>query len=161
MFQKLFDKIDEIIDKFSEITNLDLGEIAFQILHLIDEALSENFSEDMEENEKLFDEIMQHQGFWKSLGKKLKKAIKDKEEFLKQLLYIATIMAEFERRYKEKQKSLKKNKEIEKIIKKYTKYIQEALKNKNLSKDDLEKTLKEIRYSMEKEIRYVSMEMER
>ena len=86
---------------------------------------------------------------------------KDKEEFLKQLLYIATIMAEFERRYREKQRGLRKSKEIEKIIKKYTKYIQEAIKNKNLDKDTLEKTIKELRRSMEKEIKAVSMEMER
>lgn len=159
MFRKLFDKIDELIDKFNEITNLD--EIAMQILHLIEEVFKENFSEDMEENEKLFDEIMQHEGFWKTLGKKLKKAIKDKEEFLKQLLYISTIMAEFERRYREKQKSLKKSKEIEKIIKKYAKYIQEVIANKKLDKATLEKTIKELRQSMEKEIKSLSIEIER
>jgi len=159
MFRKLFAKIDELIDKFNELTNLD--EIAIQILHLIEEAFTNNFSEDMAENEKLFDEIMQHTGFWKTLGKKLKKAIKDKEEFLKQLLYIATIMAEFERRYREKQRGLRKSKEIEKIIKKYTKYIQEAIQNKNLDKATLEKTIKDLRKSMEREIRAVSMELER
>lgn len=159
MFHKLFDKIDELIDKFNELTNLD--EIAIQILHLIEQAFTENFSEDMAENEKIFDEVMQQEGFWKTLGKKLKKAIKNKEEFLKQLLYIATIMAEFERRYRQKQKGLRKNKEIEKIIKKYTRYMKEAIENKSLDKETLEKTLKELRISMEKEIKSVSLELDR
>jgi len=159
MFRKLFDKIDELIDKFNELTNLD--EIAIQILHLIEQVFTENFSEDMAENEKIFDEVMQQEGFWKTLGKKLKKAIKNKEEFLKQLLYIATIMAEFERRYRQKQKGLRKNKEIEKIIKKYTRYMKEAIENKNLDKETLEKTLKELRISMEKEIKSVSLELDR
>ena len=77
MFRKLFDKIDELIDKFNELTNLD--EIAIQILHLIEQAFTENFSEDMAENEKLFDEIMQHAGFGKRLVKNLKKRLKIKK----------------------------------------------------------------------------------
>ena len=39
--------------------------------------------------------------------------------------------------------------------------MKEAIENKNLDKETLEKTLKELRISMEKEIKSVSLELDR
>ena len=78
MFQKLFNKVDEFIDKFKEINSFDeLSKITIDILQIIKETLCENLSEDMEDNEKIFDEIMHEPGLWKSLGEKAKKAMKE------------------------------------------------------------------------------------
>ena len=77
MFQKLFEKIDEFIDKFNEVTNLE--KIAMDVLDLIKQSFAENISEDKDVCEKTFDEIMQKEGLWKSIGAKMKKAMKSKE----------------------------------------------------------------------------------
>lgn len=151
MFQKLFDKIDEFIDKFNEVTNLE--EFAVTILDTIKKAFEENISKDQEVYEATFDEIMQKEGFWDSLGIKLKKALKSKEEFLKYLLYISTIMNEFDRRYQQREKSKKKDKELKKIINKYSKIIKELSENKNLTKEQIENEIKKCREKMQKEIK--------
>lgn len=151
MFQKLFDKIDEFIDKFNEITNLE--EFAVNVLDTIKHAFEENISKDQEIYEKTFDEIMQKEGFWNSIGIKLKKAIKSKEEFLKYLLYISAIMNEFDKRYQEKQKTQKKEKELNKIITRYSKIIKELSENKNLTKEQIETEIKKCREKMQREIK--------
>ena len=154
MFKKLFSKIDEIIEKFNEITNLE--EIAIEVLKIIDNAFDDHGLD-----EKLFDEVMGKSGLWKSIGKKLKKALKDKEEFLKQLLYICALMNEFDRKYRIRQKEQRKDKEMKKIIEKYTKYIKELSENKNLSPEQKNKEIKKMRESMEKEIKELEIEHER
>ena len=151
MFKKLFNKVDEFIDKFNEITNLE--EFAVTILDTIKQSLEENISTEQEIYEKTFDEIMQKEGFWNTLGIKLKKAMKSKEEFLKYLLYISTIMNEFDRRYQEHQKSQKKDKELKKIITKYSKIIKDLSENKNLTKEQIENEIKKCREKMQKEIK--------
>ena len=151
MFQKLFNKVDEFIDKFNEITNLE--EFAVTVLDTIKQAFEENISTVQEVYENTFDEVMQKEGFWNSLGIKLKKAIKSKEEFLKYLLYISTIMNEFDRRYQERQKAQRKDKELKKIIAKYSKIIKELSENKNLTKDQIENEIKKYREKMQKDIK--------
>ena len=75
MFQKLFSAVDEFIEKFKEITNIEeLSKITINVLQIIKDTLCQNLTEDMEENEKIFDEIMHEPGLWKSLGEKAKKA---------------------------------------------------------------------------------------
>ena len=159
MFKKLFDKIDSFIEKFNEVTNLE--QIAIEVLHLIENAFIDNISSDMDRNEKTFDEIMQKPGLWKSIGQKLKKALKDKEEFLKQLLYICAIMNEFERRYRARQKSNRKDKEMNKIIEKYTKDIKEISENSELSQEYKNDEIKKLRMAMEKEIKELDLELTR
>jgi len=159
MFKKLFNKVDSFIEKFNELINLE--EIAIEVLHLIENAFSDHISNDMEENEKIFDEIMQKEGLWKSLGKKLKKALKDKEVFLKQLLYICAIMNEFERRYRARQRSNRKDKEINKIIEKHTKKITEISENMEFSQEYKNEEIKKRRAAMEKEIKNLDLELER
>jgi len=154
MFKKLFSKIDEIIEKFNEITNLE--EIAIEVLKIIDNAF-----DDHKLNEKLFDEVMGKPGLWKSIGKKLKKALKDKEEFLKQLLYIYVIMTEFERRYRARQKVSRKDKDTQKIIEKYTKEIKDVSENQEFSQEYKNEEIKRIRTVMEKEIKALDFEITR
>jgi len=159
MFSKLFEKIDEFIENFNEITNLE--QIAIEVLQLINNAFSSNISEDMETSEKIFDEVMQKEGIWKSIGKKLKKALKDKEEFLKQLLYIYVIMTEFERRYRARQKVSRKDKDTQKIIEKYTKEIKDVSENQEFSQEYKNEEIKRIRTVMEKEIKALDFEITR
>lgn len=151
MFQKLFDKLDEFIDKFNEVTNLE--QFAVEVLDTIKKAFEENISTEQEVYENTFDEVMQKEGFWDSLGIKLKKALKSKEEFLKYLLYISTVMNEFDRRYKAREKSQKKDKELNKIINKYSKIIKELSENKNLTKEQIENEIKMYREKMQTEIK--------
>lgn len=151
MFQKLFEKIDEFIDKFNEVTNLE--KIAVDVLDLIKETFEDNISEDKNVCEKTFDEIMQKEGFWKSIGAKMKKAIKSKEELLKYLLYISAVMNEFQRRYISREMENKKDKELNKIIEKYSKIIKEISENKNLSKDQISEEVRICREKMQREIR--------
>lgn len=157
MFDKLFKKIDEFIEKINEITNLE--QTAIEILQLINEAFSINVSNDSALNEKTFDDIMQKEGLWKNIGKKLKKSLKSKEEFLKQLLYIYVIMTEFEKRYKEHQRINNKDKETKKIIEKYTKKIKEILENAKFPKEYKNEEIRRIRAVMEKEIKALDMEI--
>jgi len=156
MFKKLFSKIDDFIEKFNEITNLE--QIAIEVLQLIENAFSNHFSNDMELNEKIFDETMQKAGLWKSIGEKLKKALKNKEEFLKQLLYICAIMNEFERRYRARQKANRRDKEMNKIIEKYTKEIKEISENSELPQEYKNNEIKKLRMAMEKEIKELDLE---
>lgn len=151
MFQKLFEKIDEFIDKFNEVTNLE--KIAVDVLDLIKETFEDNISEDKNVCEKTFDEIMQKEGFWKSIGAKMKKAIKSKEELLKYLLYISAVMNEFQRRYISREMENKKDKELNKIIEKYSKIIKEISENKNLSKDQISEEVRICQEKMQREIR--------
>lgn len=151
MFQKLFEKIDEFIDKFNEVTNLE--KIAMDVLDLIKKTFEENISEDKDICEKTFDEIMQKKGFWKSIGAKMKKAMKSKEELLKYLLYISAIMNEFQRRYIVHEKEGKKDKELNKIIEKYSKIIKEISENKNLSKEQINEEVRICRDKMQREIK--------
>lgn len=159
MFKKLFDKIDDFIEKFNEISNLE--QFAIEVLHLIENAFFDNISNNRELNEKMFDEIMQKPGLWKSIGQRLKKALKDKEAFLKQLLYIFMIMSEFERRYRTRQKSNRKDKETNKIIEKYTKEIKEISENPDFSQEYKNDEIKKIRATMEKEIKALDLELTR
>jgi len=159
MFKKLFEKIDDFIEKFNEVTNLE--QIAIDVLHLIENAFLAHISNNMDQNEKIFDEIMQKQGLWKSIGQKLKKALKDKEEFLKQLLYICAIMNEFDRRYRARQKANRKDKEMNKIIEKYTKEIKEISENPELPQEYKNEEIKKIRATMEKEIKALDLELTR
>ena len=156
MFKKLFSKIDSVIEKFNEITNLE--QIAIEVLQLIETAFSINISDDIEQSEKVFDETMQKPGLWKSLGQKLKKALKDKEEFLKQLLYICIIMNEFERRYRSRQKANRRDKEMNKIIEKYTKEIKEISENPEFPQEYKNDEIKKLRMAMEKEIKELELE---
>ena len=157
MFKKLFSKIDEFIEKFNEITNLE--QVAIEILHLINDAFGKNISNDKDVCEKTFDEIMQKEGLWKSIGQKLKKALKDKEEFLKQLLYIYVMMTEFERRHKARQRVNRKDKNTQKIIEKYTKEIKEISENPDFSQEYKNSEIKRIRSIMEKEIKSLDFEI--
>ncbi len=159
MFKKLFDKIDEFIEKFNEVTNLD--QIAIEILQLIEKTFSENISKDKSLNEKTFDEIMQKPGLWKSIGQRLKKALKDKEEFLKQLLYICAVINEFERRYRARERLSRKDKEINKIIEKYAKEISEISENPDFSQEYKNEEIKKVRANMEKEIKSLDLGLTR
>lgn len=159
MFKKLFAKIDDFISKFNEVTNLE--QFAIEVLHLIEEAFYTNISSDKELNEKTFDEIMGKNGLWKSIGSKLKKALKDKEELLKQLLYICILMNEFEKRYRARQKSNRKEKEVQKIIEKYTQKIKEISENLEFSQEYKNDEIKKIRATMEKEIKELDLEITR
>lgn len=159
MFKKLFKKVDEIIEKFNEITNLE--NLAIEVLHILDNITDNIISEDKDIKEKTFDEIMQKPGLWKSIGIKLKKSLKDKEEFLKQLLYICTLMNEFDRRSRILQKTKKRDKELNKIIEKYTKYIKEISENQNLTQEQKNTEIKKMRKQMEKEIKELDLEHER
>lgn len=156
MFKKLFDKVDEFIEKFNEVTNLD--KFAIEILHLIESTFSSHFFSDMDLNEKKFDEIMQKPGLWKSIGQKLKKSLKNKEEFLKQLLYICALMNEFERRYRTLQKAKRRDKEMNKIIEKYTKEIKEISENTELPQEYKNSEIRKLRESMEKELKELNLE---
>ena len=71
------------------------------------------------QNEKLFNELMGIEGLWKKIGEKAKKAMKEKDELLKFLLYISAIMNEFQNRLREKQREERHQKEFNKIIQKY------------------------------------------
>lgn len=154
MFKKLLKKVDEFIENFNNITNLE--QVAIEALNIINEIFSEK-----KINEKTFDEIMQIQGLWRNIGEKLKKSLKNKEELLKQLLYICTIMTEFEKRYKARQKEQRKDKELKKIIDKYSKYIKEISENQNLSQEQKNAEIKKMRVAMEKEIKELDMQHER
>lgn len=154
MFQKLFKKVDDFIDKFKEINSFEeLSKITIDILQIIKETLCQNLSEDMEDNEKIFDEIMHEPGLWKLLGEKAKKAMKDKKALLQFLLYISAIMNEFQNRLIQKRKEEKKYSEFNKIIKKYMEFINEIMTNDELSDADKEKHILKLKKSMEKEIR--------
>ena len=159
MFRKLFKKIDNFIENFNEITNLE--QFAIEVLQLIEESFKAIISPDKDLAEKTFDEIMGKPGLWKSIGAKLKKALKDKEAFLKQLLYICTLMNEFERRYKIQQKSNRKDKETNKIIEKYTKLISEISARTDLSQEYKNEEIKKLRANMEKEIKNLDYQLER
>lgn len=159
MFKKLFDKINEIIETINQVSNLD--EITVEIIDLIKSAFTENFSDDMKKNEELFDKIMGQKGLWTMIGKKIKKALRSKEELIKFLLYVRAVMSEFERRYYQNQKENRRNKEIEKIIDKYTKLIKEVTENKNLSKTSIEKEIKKLQLAMQKEIKNLDFVLER
>ena len=99
MFNKLFAKINELIDKFSEVlTEEELTASAIEVLEIMEEELKENLTDDMEKNEEIFDETMNNPGLWKAIGKKIKKAIKNQNELLKMLLYASAVFAEFDRR---------------------------------------------------------------
>lgn len=154
MFKKLLIKVDEFIDNFNKITNLE--EIAIEVLNIITEVFNKKNID-----EKFFDEIMQIPGLWKSIGEKLKKSLKSKEELLKQLLYICTIMNEFERRYKAKQKNQRKDKEVKKIIEKYSRYIKEISESTALSKEVKNVEIKKMRVAMEREINELDLQLER
>lgn len=151
MFNKLFAKINELVDKFSEIlTEEELTASAIEVLEIMEEELKENLTEDMEKNEEIFDETMNNPGLWKSIGKKIKKAIKNQNELLKMLLYASAVFAEFDRRNRQKRKEEKKSKEFDKIIKKYLAQIIEIEKNPDIPQDMKEKQIKDIKKLMEK-----------
>ena len=159
MFKKLFSKIDSFIENFNEITNLE--QFAIEVLKLIEESFSVFISKDKDTAEKTFDEIMDKPGLWKSIGLKLKKALKDKEAFLRQLLYICTLMNEFERRYKIHQRANRKDKEVNKIIEKYTKLISEISAKTDISQEYKNEEIKKLRATMEKEIKALDYQLER
>lgn len=154
MFQKLFEKVDQFIDKFKEIDNFDeLSKITIDILQIIKETLCQNLSEDMEDNETIFDEIMREPGLWKSLGEKAKKAMKDKKALLQFLLYISAIMNEFQNRLLQKMKEERKYGEFNKIIKRYMELINETMENKELTEEQKENNILKLKKAMEKEIK--------
>ncbi|MBE5812388.1 MAG: hypothetical protein E7314_01880 [Clostridiales bacterium] len=154
MFEKLFDKVDKFIDKFQEINTFEeLSKITIDILQTIKETLCENLSEDMQNNEQIFDEIMNQTGLWKLIGEKAKKAMKDKKALLQFLLYISAIMNEFQNRLIQKRKEEKKYGEFNKIIKKYMELINEIMENNELSEKQKEINIFKLKKSMEKEIK--------
>jgi len=159
MFKKLFSKIDNFIENFNEVTNLE--QFAIEVLQLIEDTFSVFISKDKDTAEKTFDEIMDKPGLWKSIGAKLKKALKDKEAFLRQLLYICTLMNEFERRYKIHQRASRKDKEVNKIIEKYTKLISDISAQPDLSQEYKNEEIKKLRANMEKEIKALDHQLER
>lgn len=159
MFQKLFDVVDNFIENFKTINSVEeLSKITFNILKIIKDIFCETLSNDMEQNEKLFNEIMGIEGLWKKIGEKAKKAMKKKEELLKFLLYISAIMNEFQNRLKEKQREEKHAKEFDKIIQKYQKLLKEILENKNLDEKTREKSILELKKAMEYELKGFSLE---
>lgn len=160
MFKKLFNAVDEFIDKFKDITQIEeMSKITINILQIIKDTLCENLSNDMEENEAIFDELMNEPGLWKKIGEKAKKAMKDKKQLLQFLLYISAIMNEFQNRLIQKRKEEKKYKEFNKIIKKYMELINEIIENKDLDEKIKEQNILKLKKSMEKEIR--SLERDR
>jgi len=159
MFQKLFDKIDEFIDNFKQINTIqELSKITLNVLQIIKDILTENLSPDMEQNEKLFNEIMGIENLWKKIGEKAKKAMKEKEELLKFLLYISAVMYEFQSRLRERQKQEKRMKEFSKIIQKYQKLLKEILENKNLDEKTREKSILELKKAMDRELNGFQLE---
>ena len=159
MFQKLFDKIDDFIENFKQINTVqELSKITLDVLKIIKEIFIENLSPDMEQNEKLFNEIMGIEGLWKKIGEKAKKAMKEKEELLKFLLYISAIMNEFQNRLRERKKEERQMKNLDKIIKKYMKMIKEIFENKNLDEKTREKSILELKKAMERELKGFSLE---
>jgi len=151
MFNKLFSKINELIDKFSVIlSEEELTASAIEVLKIMEEELKENLTDDMEKNEEIFDETMNNPGLWKSIGRKIKKAIKNQNELLKMLLYASAIFAEFDRRNRQKRKEEKKAKEFDKIIKKYLAQIIEIEKNPEIPQDMKQKQIRDIKKMMEK-----------
>jgi len=154
MFQKLFNKVDEFIEKFKEINTFEeLSKITIEVLQIIKETLCQNLSEDMEDNEKIFDEIMHEPGLWKSLGEKAKKAMRDKKALLQFLLYISAIMNEFQNRLMQKIKEERKYGEFNKIVKKYMELINEIMTKEELTEEQKEANILKLKKSMEKEIR--------
>lgn len=154
MFQKLFAKVDEFIENFKEINTFEeLSKITINVLQIIKETLCQNLSEDMEDNEKIFDEIMREPGLWKALGEKAKKAMKEKKALLQFLLYISAIMNEFQNRLIQKMKEEKKYGEFNRIIKKYMNLINEIMEKEEFTEDEKEKNILKLKKSMEKEIR--------
>ena len=154
MFQKLFNKVDEFIDKFKEINSFEeLSKITIDVLQIIKETLCQNLTENMEDNEKTFDELMQEPGLWKSLGDKAKKAMKDKKTLLQFLLYISAIMNEFQNRLRQKQKEERKYGEFNKIIKKYMQLINEIMEKEELNEEQKEINILKLKKAMEKEIK--------
>jgi len=154
MFQKLFDKVEEFINKFKEINTFEeLSKITIDVLQIIKDTLCQNLNENMEENEKTFDELMNEPGLWKSLGEKAKKAMKDKKALLQFLLYISAIMNEFQNRLIQKRKEEKQYGEFNKIIKKYMQLINEIMEKDELTEDQKETSILKLKKSMEKEIK--------
>lgn len=159
MFQKLFDKIDKFVEDFKQInTEQELSKITLDVLKIIKEIFIETLSPDMEQNEKLFNDLMGVEGLWKKIGEKAKKAMKEKEELLKFLLYISAIMNEFQNRLRERRREEKRLKELDKIIKKYMQMIKEIFENKNLDEKTREKSILELKKSMERELKGFSLE---
>jgi len=151
MFNKLFSKINELIDKFSVIlSEEELTASAIEVLKIMEEELKENLTDDMEKNEEIFDETMNNPGLWKTIGKKIKKAIKNQNELLKMLLYASAIFAEFDRRNRQKRKEEKKAKEFDKIMKKYLAQIIEIEKNPEIPQDMKQKQIRDIKRLIEK-----------
>ena len=107
----------------------------------------------MEKNEKIFDELMNEPGLWKSFGEKAKKAMKDKKSLLQFLLYISAIMNEFQNRLIQKRKEERKYKEFNKIIKKYMEIINEIMENSELADSQKEINILKLKKAMEKEIK--------
>ena len=160
MFKKLFIAVDEFIDKFKDITQIEeMSKITINILQIIKETLCLNLSDNMEENEVIFDELMKEPGLWKKIGEKAKKAMNDKKKLLQFLLYISAIMNEFQNRLIQKRKQEKKYKDFNKIIKKYMQFINEIIENKELTDIQKEENILKLKKSMEKEIK--SLERDR
>jgi hypothetical protein len=156
MFQKFFDFIDTFIDGFDNInTEEELSVLSFKLLNILKEELTENLTDDMTENEKIFDDIMNEPGLWSKIGEKIKKAVKNKKELLKFLLYLSILINEFQKRLKQKQKEGKKYKDFDKIINKYMKLIKEVLDNKDLDETIRKKQIYELKKAMKKEIEYL------
>ena len=159
MFQKLFDTIDNFIENFKQINSVEeLSKITLNVLKIIKDIFTETLSPDMEQNEKLFNEVMGIEGLWKKIGEKAKKAMKEKEELLKFLLYISAIMNEFQNRLREKQREEKHLKEFNRIIQKYQKLLKEILENKNLDEKTREKSIIELKKAMERELKGYQLE---
>jgi len=159
MFQKLFDTIDNFIENFKQINSVEeLSKITLNVLKIIKDIFTETLSPDMEQNENLFNEVMGIEGFWKKIGEKAKKAMKEKEELLKFLLYISAIMNEFQNRLREKQREEKHLKEFNRIIQKYQKLLKEILENKNLDEKTREKSIIELKKAMERELKGYQLE---
>ena len=159
MFQKLFDVVDNFIENFKIINSVEeLSKITLNVLKIIKDIFSETLTDDMEQNEKLFNEIMGIEGLWKKIGEKAKKAMKEKEELFKFLLYISAIMNEFQNRLREKQREEKHAKEFNRIIQKYQKLLKEILENKDLDEKTREKSILELKKAMERELKGFSLE---
>lgn len=159
MFQEFFKFLDNFIDNFDDIdTEEELSMLSFRLLNILKEELTENLTDDMAENEKIFDDIMKEPGLWNKIGEKIKKAIKNKKDLLKLLLYLSVLIGEFQKRLKQKQKEEKRYKDFDKIIKKYMKLIKEVLDNKDLDEIIRKKQIHELKKSMKKEIEYLERE---
>jgi len=159
MFQKLFDLVDNFIENFKQLNNIeDLSKITLNTLKIIKEIFTETLTDDMEQNEKLFDELMGIKGLWKKIGEKAKKAMQEKEELLKFLLYVSAIMNEFQNRLKEKQRQERRIKNFNKIMQKYQKMLKEILENKDLDERTREKSIIELKKAMERELKGFQLE---